>query len=192
MTTKILFLALTAVSLFGQSKEIGLTLGTLLPQERDFLKLGPGLTLNANYGQRVWQNTNLALLGEVHLLAAPLRNVETKTPTAVRDFASFYLMPGLRLKMRPASRVSPYIAGGFGYAQYQSSELLQNANSNPLRDRQHTFGGNIGGGIDVRVFKHVSFRGEVRNFMTPSPRYNTPLTGLQHNVQASAGIVFTR
>jgi len=28
--------------------------------------------------------------------------------------------------------------------------------------------------------------------MTPSPRYNIPLTGLQHNVQASAGIVFTK
>jgi opacity protein-like surface antigen len=190
--TKIFLLALTAASLFGQSKELGLTIGTVFPQQRSLLDLRPGLTLNANYGQRVWQNANLALLGEVHLLASPLRNVETKTPTAVRDFASLYVMPGLRLKMRPASRVSPYLAGGFGYAQYQSSELLQNANRNPLRDRQHTYGGNVGGGVDIRVVKHLSVRGEVRDFMTPSPRYNTPLTGLQHNVQASVGIVFTK
>ena len=190
--TKIFLLALTVASMFGQSKEVGLTLGTVFPRQRNLLDLRPGLTLNANYGQRVWQNPNLALLGEVHLLASPLRNVESRTPTAVRDFASLYLMPGLRLKMRPASRVSPYVAGGFGYAQYHASELLQNGNPNPFRDRQHTYGGNIGGGVDVRIHKYLSVRGEVRNFMTASPRFNTPVAGLQHNGQASVGIVFTK
>ena len=35
------------------------------------------------------------------LPASPLRNVETKLPTAVRDFAFLYLKLGLRLKVHP-------------------------------------------------------------------------------------------
>ena len=78
------------------------------------------------------------------------------------------LSPVCASKCIPAE-VSPYLAGGFGYAQYHSSELLQNGSRNPLRDRQHTYGGN---GNEIR--------------------YNTPLTGLQHNGQASVGVAFTK
>ena len=93
--------------------------------------------------------------------------------------------------MRPASRVSRYyFVGRFGCAQYQCSGLLQNAHRKPRHDRQHTYGCDVCGGIDFRIVKQLSICGEVTCLMTPSPRYNTPLTGQQHTAQASVGIVF--
>lgn len=179
-----------AAALFAQSSELGLTLGRTLPQQRGEVKLQSGMTLQANYGKRLWQGTGLALLGEAHLLASPLREVETKNGRAARDFASLYLMPGLRLRFGSERRVMPYVAGGIGYAQYHSSELLQDGTASPARDRQHTWGGNFGGGVDVAIWRWLGVRGEVRDFVTPSPRLNTPLTGAQHNVQVSGGLVF--
>lgn len=182
-------LFLLASTLYAQGSELGLTLGRILPRQRGDLDLRGGLALQANYGKRVWAGRGLALLGEAHLLASPLREVTTANPQAARDFASLYLMPGLRLKFGPERRLTPYVAGGVGYAQYHSSELLQNSAASPVRDRQHTWGGNFGGGVDVRVLPWLAVRGEVRDFVTPTPRLNTPLTGAQHNVQVSGGFV---
>ena len=175
--------------LYAQGTELGLTLGRILPRQRGELDLQGGLALQANYGKRVWTGQGLALFGEGHLLASPLREVTTANPRAARDFASLYLMPGLRLQFGPERRWRPFVAGGVGYAQYHSSELLQNGAPSPVRDRQHTWGGNYGGGMDVQVLRWLAVRGEVRNFVTPSPRLNTPLTGTQQNVVVSGGFV---
>jgi opacity protein-like surface antigen len=120
--------------------------------------------------------------------------VTTANRRAARDFASLYLMPGLRLRFGGDRKITPYVAGGIGYAQYHSSEFLQDGTASPVRDRQHSWGGNFGGGVDVKVLRWLALRGEVRDFLTPSPRLNTPLTGAQHNVQVSGGLVirFTR
>jgi len=187
MRLSLLFFA--ALNVYAQGSELALTLGRILPRHRGELDLQSGLALQANYGKRVWAGRGLALFGEAHLLASPLREVATANPRAARDFASFYLMPGLRVQFGPERRLRPFVAGGFGYAQYHSSELLQNGAASPVRDRQHTWGGNFGGGVDVQVLRWLAVRGEVRDFVTPTPRLNTPLTGTQHNVQVSGGFV---
>jgi opacity protein-like surface antigen len=183
-----------ALNVYAQGSELGLTLGRLLPRHRGELDLQGGMALQVNYGKRVWSGRGVALLGEGHLLASPLREVATANPRAARDFASLYLMPGLRMQFGAVRRLRPYVAGGMGYVQYHSSELLQSGAASPVRDRQHTWGGNFGGGVDVQVLRWLALRGEVRDFVTPTPRFNTPLTGAQHNVQVSGGIVlrFTR
>lgn len=178
-----------ALGLFAQGSELGLTMGRVLPRQRGELDLRGGTALQVNYAKRVWSGQRVALLAEGHLLASPLREVATANPRAVRDFASLYLMPGLRLQFGPERRWRPYVAGGAGYVQYHSSELLQSGAASPVRDRQHTWGGNFGAGVDVRLLPWLSMRGEVRDFVTATPRFNTPLTGVQHNVQVSGGIV---
>lgn len=187
MRLSLLFFA--ALGLYAQGSELGLTLGRILPRQRGELDLRSGLALQANYGKRVWSGRGLALFGETHLLASPLREVESANPRAARDFASLYLMPGLRVQIGPERLVRPFVAGGMGYAQYHSSELLQNGAASPVRDRQHTWGGNFGGGVDVQVWPWLGLRGEVRDFVTPTSRLNTPLTGPQHNVVVSGGFV---
>lgn len=187
MRLSLFFFALAG--LYAQGTELGFTLGSILSQQRGELDLQRGLGLQANYGKRVWLGQGVALFGEAQLLASPLRKVVTGHPRAARDFASLYLMPGLRVQFGPDKRWRPFLAGGVGYAQYHSSEMLQNGEVSPVRDRQHTWGGNFGGGMDVSVWRWLAVRGEVRNFVTPTPRFNTPLTGTQHNVVVSGGFV---
>ena len=110
-------------------------------------------------------------------------------PTAVRDFASLYLTPGLRVQFRPDARFRPYLTGGFGYAQYHSSELLQNGSASPVRDRQHTWAGSVGGGADWQLVGPIALRGDLRHWFSPSPRFNVPNTGLRQHTVVSGGFV---
>ncbi|MBY0375588.1 MAG: porin family protein [Bryobacteraceae bacterium] len=189
MIFRVITLSLFGALLGAQSTELGFTLGGLIPRERGPLDIGSGVAFQFNYGQRLWKNDQVAVLGEVHFLASPLRNVDSNIPTAVRDFASLYLTPGVRVKFRPEARFSPYLTAGFGYAQYESSELLNNGSRSSVRGRQHTYAGSVGGGADWKFFGPISLRGELRHWFSPSPRFNTPLSGTQHNTVLSGGFV---
>ena len=63
----------------------------------------------------------MALFGEINFVASPLRDVSSVVGTATHDSASLYVTPGIRLKFRPSSRISPYAAVGGGYADYEQS-----------------------------------------------------------------------
>ena len=76
------------------------------------------MAFQLNYGRRFLNGKNVALYGEINFLASPLRDVSSSVTTATRNFASLYLTPGIRLKFKPASRVSPYAVVGGGYADY--------------------------------------------------------------------------
>ena len=180
--------------LFAQQHELGLTLGGLLSQTRGDaatrLTLGGGIALQANYGYRLLGGEKLAMYGEVHFLANPLRDIASANRRATRDVATLYVTPGVRVKMFPRSRVSPYFALGGGYALYEQSTKLIDGAVNTAPRFLNRGALDFGGGVDVHFWRFVALRGEVRNFFTGSPAYNTPsIAGGQHNVVAGGGIV---
>ena len=191
----IALLALGAPALLPAEKnELGLTLGGLFPFTRDAvpasLRSGPGVALQANYARRLKAGERVAWFGEVHFMANGLRETTVANPRGVRDYATLFITPGLRVKFAPNARLSPYLFAGFGYTQYHSSELLQNRTPSPVRDRQHTYGGRFGGGADLRVWRFFSLRGEFADFVSPNPRYNIALRGgVQNNPVISGGFV---
>ena len=85
------------------------------------LNAGPGTGLQVNYGRRFLDGNKLALYGEINFLASPLREVSSSVTSATQNFASLYVTPGVRLKAFPKSRISPYLAIGGGYADYEQS-----------------------------------------------------------------------
>lgn len=72
----------------------------------------------------------MVLYGEINFIASPLRDVSTAIATATHDFASLYVAPGVRVKLRPASRISPYAVVGGGYADYEQSLTRIDGRSN--------------------------------------------------------------
>jgi len=73
---------------------------------------------------------------------------------------------GLRFAVPLESRITPYaVAGGGGGAFYYPTIL---PGSNPYILSNETFHGvfDFGGGVDVRLSRRVSIRGEVRDFVT--------------------------
>src|SRR5580692_13011209 len=93
--------------------------------------------------------------------------------------------PGLRLKAFPKSRISPYLAIGGGYADYEQSTTEINGHPNPASRELARGVFDFGAGVDVRVWRWVALRGEARDFYSGSPDYNVAsLSGGQHNVFA--------
>jgi opacity protein-like surface antigen len=154
--------------LFGQSQEIALSIGAISPH-RFTPEAKTSQTLQANYGYALTHGSRLRLLAEFNVNTAPLIEVKGKDPQTARDVAALFLIPGLRLRFAGERRISPYVAAGIGYAQFHGSELLQSGAANPLRDRQNTYAANFAGGADLRVFRWLAFRGEVRQFVGPGP-----------------------
>jgi len=171
--------------------EVGLTLGHIATSTRGgTLDLGSGTALQANYGFKLLEGRHAALYGEVHFLASPLREVTSLNTTATRDFASIYLTPGIRVKFLPLSRFAPYVAIGGGWATYEQSltRLDGQPNSAPRSINRGTI--DFGGGVDVKFWRFVSLRGEIRDFYSGSPAYNTALIrGGQHNLVIGGGFV---
>lgn len=193
-SSPILFLAV-AIPVIAQEhapkNELAFQLSGLAPVSRnsDSLRLSTGVALQSNYGRRVFERRSYAIYGEVHLLANPLRDVSAPFSTATRDVASLYVMPGVRVKLAPLSRMSPYFFAGGGLAWYEQStqNLGGSANAAP---REAVRGGfDSGGGADFRVWRWLALRGEIRDFYTGSPAYNVAVSGGQHNLAAGAGFV---
>ncbi len=190
----LLMLALPAAT-FAQKHELGLTLGGLLSQDRGTpptdAHLSGGTALQANYGYRFWSNDRVALLGEVHFLANGQRKISSSNPAATRDVATAYVTPGIRVKFAPNAAVAPYFAIGGGYALYEQSFFQQNGAGNPAQRFLHRGAFDFGGGIDVKFWRWIGLRAEVRDFYTGSPAFNLPTgpRGGQHNVVAGGGFV---
>jgi opacity protein-like surface antigen len=154
------------------------------------LNAGPGTGLQVNYGRRFLDGNKLALYGEINFLASPLREVSSSVTSATQNFASLYVTPGLRLKAFPKSRISPYLAIGGGYADYEQSTTEISGQPNPASRELARGVFDFGAGVDVRVWRWVALRGEARDFYSGSPGYNVAsLSGGQHNVFAGGAIV---
>lgn len=174
--------------------EIGLTLGGLFGTERNggstHLNLGSGIALQANYGYRLLGNGTTALYGEVHFLANPLREVSSGNQLLTRDAATIFLTPGIRVKFFPNRNVAPYLAAGGGWAVYEQSRTTLSGSPNPASRLVNHAAFDYGGGVDVKFWRFVGLRAEVRDFYAGGPSYNTAMIhGGQHNVLAGGGLV---
>lgn len=190
MKTTALLVLLAGLPAMAQQHELGLTLGGLVKQDRTGLTLGSGVALQANYGYRLWDAGVSSLYGEVHLLANPQRQISSADLSVTRDLATLYITPGLRLKFFPKAPLSPFVAAGAGYAQYEQSTALLNGAANPAPRNVYHGAVDYGGGVDWRGWRWLGLRAEIRDFYTGGPAFNSrAIFGKQHNVVAGGGLV---
>ena len=177
----------------AHKNEIAFGLGgipTLSRSDSPSLDAGSGVAFQVNYGRRFLGGDKWALYGEINFLASPLREVSSSVTTATHDFASLYLTPGIRVKFRPSSRISPYAVVGGGYADYEQSFTRIDGRPNQASRQLARGVFDFGAGVDVRVWRFVALRGEARDFYTGAPDYNiASISGGQHNVVATGGFV---
>jgi hypothetical protein len=191
---KTLIFFFTSLGLFAQTQELGLTLGRVIGQDRSIastsLKLDGGTALQANYGHRIAGGGAIGVYAAVNVLASPLREVSTANRGSIRDFATFYLTPEIRVKFAAGAPVSPYVFGGGGLAVYEHSTLTIGGAPNPGPRTSNTGAGTYGAGVDVKGWRWIGLRGEIRDTFTGSPRFNlSPSAAKQHNWTATGGFV---
>ena len=184
----------------SRKNEIGLLLGATVTPTLNVagtggsrLEIGTGTTFQLTYARRLVTTPHLALYLEVPALAIPLQDITASIGAVPRNYDSFFVTPGLRVKLAPTVWISPWFSAGGGYALFDESANRMDGTHNTTRG---TNGGAIqfGGGVDVRtpikLLFPVALRAEVRDLYTAKPDYNISTGGgFQHNVALSGGIV---
>jgi hypothetical protein len=81
--------------------------------------------------------------------------------------------------------VSPWVSVGGGFGHFNGSATLASKTSSTNGVFQ------IGGGLDVAVFRHFSIRGELRDFWSGTPSLNLSTNqSRQHNLFVGGGLVW--
>ena len=184
----------------NRKNELGLLLGATVTPElqtvapaQGSLQIGSGITLQMAYARQLRSSRSFSFYFEVPALAVPLQKIMASNGTVPRNYDSFFVTPGVRVKLIPSGRMSPWFSTGGGYALFDESAGRIDGSHNATRG---TSGGAVqfGGGVDLRsplkVLFPIGFRLELRDLYTSKPTYNLSTGGaFQHNVVFSAGLV---
>jgi len=171
--------------------DVGLLLGsTRTTDEGAVLQFDRGTTYQATFAWPVWRTDAAELSVEVPFIASPALTVVPPRASVPLEYASLYLTPGIRVTALPKADVSFFGTIGGGYARYSESKLK--ADRSPNLDQRDTNAGalQVGGGVDVRGFGWLGFRGELRDIFTGARTFSLATPGPRvHNVILSGGLV---
>lgn len=201
MNLRMLFI-LAVVLLIGQSAhgqrhEIAFTSGGLKIGERGFdlpqpgfLEFGTGFTYEISYARRLLDARVAAVYFELPLAGTPRTKVKTTNVLSPDSYSSIFFTPGLKLKLLPGRKYSPFATMGFGLSRFNESDETIDNQPNPNGGSETSGVFSFGFGLDVRVVSILSIRGQVRDFYAELPPLNVrALRERQHNALISAGVV---
>jgi hypothetical protein len=184
-------------SALAQKHEVAFTSGGLKIGERGFdlpqpgfLRFGTGFTYELNYARRLFDARVAALYFEVPFAGTPRTKVKTTNALSPNTYSSIFFTPGIKLKLLPGRKYSPFATMGGGLAHFREGDTT--IDNQPNADRRSTTDAvfAFGFGLDVKVRSILSIRGEVRDFYSELPPLNVrALRDRQHNALISAGIV---
>jgi len=201
MKTKFLLALMIVVMSEGialaQKHEVAFTSGGLKIGERGFdlprpgfLKFGTGFTYELSYAGRLVDARLAALYFEVPLAGTPRTKVKTDNALSPSSYSSIFFTPGLKLKLLPGRKYSPFALMGVGLAHFREGDTTINNQPNSDRRTNTDAVFDFGFGVDVKVISRLSIRGEVRDFYSELPPLNVrALRDRQHNALISAGVV---
>ena len=149
------------------------------------LHFGNGLTFEVNYARHVMGGDILALALEVPFVVNADEHVNAYTDPFL-GYHSYFVTPAARLNLFPEQAVSPWVSFGGGFGHFSGS-----SGANPNTTGNTTGVLQAGVGLDVKIYKNFSLRGEGREFWSGVPPLDVN-TGKsrQYNLFAGGGIVW--
>ncbi len=174
----------------AQSAEIAVLGGGKFPQGTGDFTVEKSPAVQLNFAGRIAHVPLLSAYVEVPVtfgLNSSIRTAIGAPLNIPRNYNSLFVTPGLKVKFAPISPISPYLAGGVGFARLQGSSTLADGSPNPNRT-QNSSVFDIGGGLDFKFFPFLSFRVEVRDYYVGLPTA-TGLSKRQHTVVPMGGLV---
>lgn len=156
------------------------------------IHFGKPISYEVSYGRKLLGNDGLfAVTFEVPALFS--RNVELNygINAIPKSYSAIFVAPSVRVNMFATNAVSPWISFGGGIAHFKASEDLVFFGPNPGETGTTTGVYQIGGGLDVRIWKSISVRGEVRDYNSGIPQLNVDYGKTrQRNLFAGGGVVW--
>jgi hypothetical protein len=155
------------------------------------LHSGNGLTFEVNYGHRIWNGGVAALTFEVPFVFNPDEDLHFKQNVIPEGYGSYFITPSVRANLFPSSGVSPWISFGGGFGHFSEKSVLEFGGDNPGNTGTSTGVFQMGLGLDVKILKTFTLRGQLRDFNSGVPELNIN-TGKsrQHNLFVGGGVVW--
>jgi hypothetical protein len=169
--------------------------GPNAPTINPFVRSGKGLTFEVNYARHFLGKDVYAIWVEVPAVFNLDEDLGSGGDVVPVDYKQIFVTPSLRANLFPATKVSPWVSFGAGFAHFSENSNLNYYGPNP--GGSSTSGVIQGGfGLDVspfdRRFRHFGFRGEVRDFWSGTPDLPLADTGKtrQHNYFVGGGVIW--
>jgi hypothetical protein len=153
-----------------------------------FIRFGKGFTFQVNYSRYLITGPVFALSGEVPVVFNLDEDINSGANVVPLNYSSYFITPAARVNLFPAAAVSPWVSFGGGFGHFSENSSLISGGTNPGKSK--TTGVLQGGfGLDVRIWRRISLRGEVRDFWSGEPDFPLAPTGKtrQHNFFVGAG-----
>jgi len=152
---------------------------------------GNGLSFDVEYARRLIVTPVFAVSGEAVVMVNKDEDINGGAfgfAVVPPQYSQLFVTPGARVNLFPTTAVSPWISLGAGFAHFSESSTLIYGGTNPGKS---TTSAVIQGGIglDVKVWRKLSIRGEVRDFWSGEPDFPLAPTGhtRQHNYFVAGG-----
>ena len=153
-----------------------------------FIRFGNGFTFEVDYSRYLITSPIFALSGEVPVVFNLDQDINSGANVVPSHYSSYFITPAARVNLLPAAAVSPWVSFGGGFGHFSENGSLISGGTNPGKSK--TTGVLQGGlGLDVRIWRRISIRGEVRDFWSGEPDFPLAPTGKtrQHNLFVGAG-----
>ena len=155
------------------------------------LHFGNGLTFEVNYARHVMGGEHLVPRVGSSVRRGRRRERSLRPGPDPRTILILLRDSRGTLNVFSEQAVSPWVSFGGGFGHFNESSTLQFGGPNPGKTGTSTGVLQGGVGLDVRIYKNFTLRGEGRDFWSGVPQLNVD-TGKsrQHNIFAGGGIVW--
>jgi hypothetical protein len=165
--------------------------GPNAPSVNPFIRSGKGLTFEVNYARVLLATPIYSVSGEVPAAFNLDEKLNSGGPVVPTSYQEIFVTPAVRVNLFPATAVSPWVSFGGGFGHFSENKNLIYYGTNP--GGSSSTGVIQGGfGLDVRVWKKFSIRGQVRDFFSGTPDFPLADTGKsrQHNYFVGGGVIW--
>lgn len=156
-----------------------------------FVRSGKGISFEVDYAHALFRGGIIKLSGEVPVMFNLDEDLNSGVDVVPSDYKQIFVTPAARLNLFPTTAVSPWVSFGGGFGHFSEGSQLIYGGTNP--GKSTTTGVIQGGlGLDVKVWKWVNLRAEVRDFWSGEPDFPLADTGKtrQHNYFVGGGFIW--
>ena len=155
------------------------------------LRFGKGLTFEIDYARKLKGANIWSIAAEVPFVLNTDEDLHAAQNLIPANFSSFFLTPSARVNLFPVTAVSPWVSFGGGFGHFSEGSKLEFGGVNPGKTGTTTGVLQAGVGLDVKLTRRFSVRGEARDFWSGVPSLNvTTGKSRQHNIFVGGGIVW--
>lgn len=152
---------------------------------------GKGLTFNVEYARRFLITPVFSISGEGVLMVnhdVDVNAGEYGHAVVPTDYRELFVTPAARVNLFPTTAVSPWVSLGAGFGHISQGNELVYGGTNPGKSTTSAVI-EAGFGLDVKAWKRLFIRGEVRDFWSGEPDFPLAPTGKtrQHNFFVGGG-----